>query len=144
MAAKPHGRESCPQRSASPTSYRPILEANRCGQLSRGSRRFAALRHRIPPTVLAEEANLKTDLKQLPHRENYIFQANIQAHPPLGATPSVEHRVEVESTTDAAEQSGSLRLDVASCCASSFVVEVTPDWHHIPVDEKWRPIRNTK
>ena len=37
MAAKPHGRESCPQ-------------------LSRGSGRHAALRHRIASTVLAEEA----------------------------------------------------------------------------------------
>ena len=63
--AKPHGRESCPQRSASPTSYRPILEAARCGQLSRRSRRFAALRHRIPPTFLAEEANNSNCCKRL-------------------------------------------------------------------------------
>ena len=42
--------------------------------------------------------NLKTDLKQLPHRENYIFQANVKAHPPLGARESVERGVEVVIT----------------------------------------------
>jgi hypothetical protein len=32
-------RESCPQRAASPTSYSPILEAARCGQLSEDGRK---------------------------------------------------------------------------------------------------------
>jgi fibronectin-binding autotransporter adhesin len=34
VAAKAHGRESCPQQSASPTSFGPILESACCGQLS--------------------------------------------------------------------------------------------------------------
>ena len=34
--------------------------------------------------------------------------------------------------------------DAPACSASSFVVEVTPDWHHIPVDEKGRPIRDAQ
>ena len=78
MAAKPHRRESCPQRSASPTSYRPILEADRCGQLSRGSRRFAALRHQIPPTVLAEEAKFLME----------VFHTHLLTHQPMGLTHS--------------------------------------------------------
>jgi hypothetical protein len=45
------GRESCPQQSASATSFRPILEAACCGQLSRGSRRFAAARSRFHPQI---------------------------------------------------------------------------------------------
>jgi hypothetical protein len=48
--------ESCPQQSASPTSYRPILKAACCGQLSRGYRRSTATKQAFLPTVLAEEA----------------------------------------------------------------------------------------
>ena len=54
------------------------------------------------------------------------FLANEKAHPPLGAGASVEHRVEVESTMSAAEQSGSLRLDAAPCSLLEYVVSVDP------------------
>ena len=47
---------------------------------------------------------------------------NVQAHPPLGARANVENGVEAESTTDAAEQKSSLRLDAASC-SDSFCEE---------------------
>jgi hypothetical protein len=61
----PERRESCPQRSASPTSYRPILEAARCGQLSGEKTRqihpgtLTKYQSRTwkPPTHLAEEAS---------------------------------------------------------------------------------------
>jgi hypothetical protein len=62
----PERRESCPQRSASPTSYRPILEAARCGQLSGEKTRqihpgtLTKYQSRTwkPPTHLAEEAEI--------------------------------------------------------------------------------------
>ena len=59
------GRESCPQQSASPTSYSPILEAACCGQLSRGSRRFAAIRSRFHPQILRRRQNSLDATKRL-------------------------------------------------------------------------------
>ena len=44
-----------------------------------------------------------------------LLLENEKAHPPLGAGASVEHGVEAETTIDAGERSGSLRLDGASC-----------------------------
>ena len=38
------------------------------------------------------------NIRQLSHRENYMFQANVKAHPPLGARANVEHGVEVVIT----------------------------------------------
>ena len=42
--------------------------------------------------------NPRTDLKQLPHGGNCLFQANVKAHPPLGARASVERGVDVVIT----------------------------------------------
>ena len=59
--------------------------------------------------------NSKSDLKQLPHSGDHLSQANVKAHPPLGAGASVEHGVEAVVITNAGQQGGSLRLDAASC-----------------------------
>ena len=64
-----------------------------------------------------------------------ILLANVQAHPPLGAGASAENGVEAESTIDAAEQGGSLRLDGASCSFSSVLAEIVGN-HATPQNTK--------
>ena len=48
-----------------------------------------------------------TNLKQLPHSGNYLSQANVKAHPPLGARVTVECGVEVVVIINADQQGGS-------------------------------------
>ncbi len=69
---------------------------------------------------------------------------NVKGVAPLPTGASVETGVKDEATRDSADKGAGSGCPPPSCCASSFVVEVTPDWHHIPVDEKGRPIRNAQ
>jgi hypothetical protein len=68
----------------------------------------------------------------------------VKEHAPSPAGAHSETGVEVQATQDSADKAAGGGCRDSACSASSFVVEVTPDWHHIPVDEKGRPIRDAK